>query len=116
MSDRRREPPTQVDLPLQVWGVDARGIRFSQDACATNISSSGALLSQLDVNLKSGDLIGVIYAGRKARFRVVWVLPSGTSQGVQAAVQRIEDDECPWQDKLVQPASTTPTTVSAETR
>jgi hypothetical protein len=116
MPDRRREPRTQVDLPLQVWGVDARGVRFSQDACATSISTSGALLTQLDVNLKSGDLIGVIYAGRKARFRVVWVLPSGTSQRIQAAVQRVEPDECPWPDKLVQPATITSETATAEAR
>jgi len=116
MPDRRREPRTQVDLPLQVWGVDARGVRFSQDACATNISLSGALLSQLDVNLKSGDLIGVIYAGRKARYRVVWVLPSGTSQRVQAAIQRVEPDECPWHDRLVQTTATAPTTVGVESR
>ena len=102
MIERRREPRTEVDLPLRVWGVDTRGERFLQEARARDISLGGALLSQLDCELRSGDVIGILYAGRKARYRVVWVRYSDEGQKLQAAVHRIAPDECPWQGLLAE--------------
>lgn len=99
-SDRRCEPRRDVGFALMVWGVDTRGERFLQEAYARNISLSGALLSGLDAELRSGDVIGILYAGKKARYRVVWTRHSGTSHKVQAAVHRFAPDECPWKDLL----------------
>ncbi len=98
--DRRREPRTDADIALTVWGVDTRGDRFLQEAHAREISLSGALLFGLDSELRSGDVIGILYAGKKARYRVVWVRQSGTSHKVQAAVHRFTTDECPWKTLL----------------
>jgi hypothetical protein len=98
--DRRRETRTQTDLALTVWGVDTKGQRFLQEARARDISLSGALLSGLDIDLSSGDVIGILYAGRKARYRVVWVRYDGTGDKMQVAVHRITADACPWQDLL----------------
>jgi hypothetical protein len=98
--DRRREPRSDVDLALTVWGVDTRGDRFLQEARAHDISLSGALLTGLDADLRSGDVIGILYAGKKARYRVVWVRHSGTSNKIQAAIHRLEADACPWQNLL----------------
>ena len=110
---RRREPRIEADLVLTVWGVDTRGDRFLQEARARNISLSGALLSGLHAELRSGDVIGILYAGKKARYRVVWVRESGNSQKVQAAVHRIAPDECPWKDLLDEEQSDDPPTISA---
>jgi hypothetical protein len=99
-NDRRRETRVRADLQLMVWGVDARGERFLQQAHARDISLSGALLSGLDSQLRSGDVIGILYAGKKARYRVVWVRHSGAEQKVQAAVHRFAIDECPWKELL----------------
>jgi len=85
-----------------VWGVDTRGDRFLQEARARDISLSGALLIGLDAELRSGDVIGILYAGKNARYRVVWVRHSGTSDKVQAAVHRFPDDECPWKELLTE--------------
>ena len=101
MMERRREPRIEVDLALQVWGIDTQRDRFLQPARARDISRSGALLWELDREVRSGDLIGVLYAGRKARFRVVWVRYS-TSRKVQAAIHRVEGDECPWEHLLAE--------------
>lgn len=100
MLERRHEPRLEVDLPLFVWGIDTKGERFVQQAHAREISLSGALLSQLDAELRSGDLVGILYAGKRARFRVVWVRYCGTTRKIQAAIQRLEQDECPWEDLL----------------
>jgi hypothetical protein len=110
--DRRREPRSEVDLALTVWGVDTRGERFLQEAHARDISMSGALLSGLDAELRSGDVIGILYAGKKARYRVVWVRESGSSRKVQAAVHRLEADECPWKDLLTEDPADDAATIS----
>ena len=112
-SDRRREPRTDIDLGLIVWGVDTRGDRFLQEARAREISLSGALLLGLDAELRSGDVIGILYAGKKARYRVVWVRESGTSDKVQAAVHRFAADECPWKELLAEEHKDGETTASS---
>lgn len=110
--DHRGEPRTSADFPLLVWGVDTMGERFLQEALVRDISLSGALLSGLDSELRSGDVIGVLYAGKKARYRVVWVRHSGSEQKVQAAVQRFTPDECPWRELLAQDPAGDPPVIS----
>jgi hypothetical protein len=100
ITDRRREPRTKADLTVQVWGIDVRGERFLQAARAREISLSGALLSELETEVRSGDVIGVLYAGKKARYKVVWVRYCGDRYKVQAAIHRIAPDECPWMELL----------------
>ena len=110
--DRRREPRTDINLGLTVWGVDTRGDRFLQEARAREISLGGALLLGLDAELRSGDVIGILYAGKKARYRVVWVRDSGTSDKVQAAVHRFAPDECPWKELLIEESAEAGATAS----
>ncbi|HKH98134.1 MAG TPA: hypothetical protein VJ999_03415 [Candidatus Sulfotelmatobacter sp.] len=114
MLDRRQEPRTEVDLGLLVWGVDTRGERFLQEVRAREVSLRGALLSGLDTELRSGDVIGILYAGKKARFRVVWVRHAGDSHKIQAAVHRLEADACPWLDLLSELSELGPPAVSTQ--
>ncbi len=107
IKDRRREHRSEVDLPLQVWGVDTRGERFLQTARARDVSLSGALLSGLDAELTSGDVIGILFAGKKARFRVVWIRYDHAGEKMQAAVHRFDADECPWLALLSEEPGTT---------
>lgn len=102
MIERRRNPRVQSDIPVQVWGRDVRGQRFFQSAVATNVSQSGALLSGLECELRTGDLIGIAYNGTEARFRVIWGCDSGNSQKIRVAVQKLAGDPCPWKDRLPQ--------------
>ena len=106
MPERRQEPRIEADISLSIWGIDTKGERFLQQARARDISLSGALISQLDTELRSGDLVGILYAGKKARFRVVWVRYSGAGRKIQAAIQRLEQDECPWESLLLPKLST----------
>jgi PilZ domain len=97
MVERRQEPRAQVDLAVQVSGRDANGTPFTQTVTATNTSRNGALLSGLSREIRSGDLVMVEYQQRKARFKVVWVRDSQSPHlKTQAAVHRMEKEECPW--------------------
>jgi hypothetical protein len=98
--DRRREQRTSIDVTLLVWGVDTHGERFLQEAHARDISLSGALLSGLETDIRSGDVIGILCGKRKARFRVVWVRYDDTGDKMMVAVQRLAADACPWPELL----------------
>jgi hypothetical protein len=111
--ERRREPRTDIELGLTVWGVDTRGDHFLQEARAREVSLSGALILGLDAELRSGDVIGILYGGKKARYRVVWVRHSGTGDEVQAAVHRFAPDECPWKELLTERSAEVGSRVSA---
>ena len=86
-----------------VWGVNTEGERFLQEAHARELSLSGALLTGLDADLRSGDVIGILYGKKKARYRVVWVRYDGGGEKMQVAVHRLEADECPWRELLSEP-------------
>src|SRR5215467_14410781 len=100
MLDRRAEFRIPVTLPVKVWGLDAAGTRFEQDAVARNISTCGALLSGILQPLRAKDLIVIQYRNRKAGFRVVWTRNAGGVDKNLAAVQKREIDECPWQELI----------------
>lgn len=98
--ERRCERRQVEDLPVRVCGVDEQGRFFDESVLAHNISESGALLVGLDQKLRCGDLIVVQFGALKARFRIVWVRDSQSPLKVQAAVQRLKQDECPWLEIL----------------
>ena len=98
--ERRSEPRTHADFAVMVWGVDSRGERFLQEAQVRDISFNGALLSGIEADLRSGDVIGLLYQSRKARYRIVWVRYDDGGDKIQAAIHRMEADRCPWEELL----------------
>jgi PilZ domain len=100
MIEHRPDPRVETNLQIRVWGMAANGRTFSQYVRARNISASGALFSGLENELKVGDVIGVQYAERKSRCRVVWVMDAGPIQKIEAGVQIVADQDCPWKSEL----------------
>lgn len=100
MSSQRPDPRITADLSVRVWGMSVNGQTFNQHVKARNISSSGALLSGLEHELKVGDVIGVQYGDRKSRCKVIWVMDTGALQKFQAGVQIVTDQDCPWRSEL----------------
>ena len=88
----------QKNQPLLVTieGRDKTGHAFTQKVVATNLSQSGALLSGITKQVRTGDLIWVEHEGKKARFKVVWVRDSESHQLVQAAIHLVKEELCPW--------------------
>jgi hypothetical protein len=89
-----------LDLRVRVWGMGADNQPFHQNANAQNVSVNGACICGLEHQLKIGDVIGVQYENKKARFKVIWVMEAGGLKKVQTGVQLVADQDCPWLDKL----------------
>jgi hypothetical protein len=100
MSNSKPDPRVTSDLSVRVWGMSASGQTFNQHVRARNISSSGALFSGFEHELKVGDIIGAQYKERKTRCRVIWVMDCGAIQKIQAGVQIVADQDCPWKSEL----------------
>ncbi|MGZ4825305.1 MAG: PilZ domain-containing protein [Terriglobales bacterium] len=100
--ERRDEPRFIENLPVRVWVIDERGRRLTQLAVAHNISRGGALLMGLEHQLRCGDLVVVEYRTVKARFRIVWIRDSEGPYKIKAAVQRLEEDRCPWEPVILE--------------
>jgi hypothetical protein len=100
--ENRPESRVEADIPVRIWGMDAEGRPFFQTASAGNISSDGALLSRVSHSLKPGDVIGIQYGDKKARFRVIWIVDAGLVRKNEVGVQILEHQQSPWGD-LTQP-------------
>ena len=80
MGRRDRERVAAI-VPVRIWGTNREGTPFSEHVCTVNISGTGARLGGVHIPLSSGDTVGLQYRNRQARFRVVWLVESGTSWG-----------------------------------
>ena len=117
LSSRAPTPPSPrmpVDLDLRVWGMGADGRPFSQHARARNISTGGALLSDIDRDLKIGDTIAVQNGEKKARCKVVWSADTRSAQKIKVGVQLLREQECPWAGLLPKAESTSPSLGKAQ--
>ena len=89
-------PRATLDLKVRIWGMGANNQPFFQQAVAQNVSATGACISGIESELKVGDVIGVQYEGKKARCKVIWIVDAGALKKMQAGVQLVVDQECPW--------------------
>ena len=71
--DRRQNPRIAVQLPVQVWGMDAFGRPFMDPAVVTNMSISGLVLQGVRRRIRAGELLDIRMGREKGEFRVVWV-------------------------------------------
>jgi hypothetical protein len=76
--DRRQNLRIEVQLPVEVWGVDAFGQAFTHPATVTNMSASGLVLQGLPRRLRTGEILDIRMGREQAQFRVVWIGARGT--------------------------------------
>lgn len=94
--DRRRQSRVFVELPVQIWGMDAHSRPFTQPASLRTISGRGATLQGVSAQLKPGDLVDVQYEGAKAQFRIVWLGRAGTEMQGEVGVENLSTDVQLW--------------------
>lgn len=94
--DKRPESRVSADIPVRMWGMDADGRPFFQNALAGNLSSRGAQLTRIRHTLKIGDIIGIQHGEIKARFTVIWVKNSVAPGRNEAGVEILAQQPSPW--------------------
>ena len=94
--EKRPESRIAADIPIRIWGMDSDGKPFFQNAMASNLSSEGALLSRIHHTLQQGEIIGVQYGDKKARFSIKWVKAAAMPRMYDAGVQILAGQTVPW--------------------
>ena len=94
--DNRRQQRVSVEIPVQIWGVDAHARPFAQPATLRTISGRGATLQGVKAQLKPGDVLDLQYQGAKAQFRIVWLGKSGTLMEGEAGIESLSKDTQLW--------------------
>ncbi len=94
--ENRSEPRRHDRLVVNILGRDKNGQPFTQEAVASSVSESGALLSGITRQVRPGDLLLIEHGDKRSRFKVVWVRDSESQQLIQAAVHRVDAEPCPW--------------------
>lgn len=84
--DRRQNPRVEVQLPVEVWGLDAFGQAFTSPATITNMSSGGLVLQGLRRRVRTGEILDIRMGREQAQFRVVWV---GGRSSCELGMQRV---------------------------
>ncbi len=97
---QRREPRSEITLPVRIFGTDAAGQVFSESVSTADISHSGAKLSGVRARVTAGDIIGVTHGKNKSRFCVKWVGQPGTPEAGQIGVLNITPEKYIWETAL----------------
>jgi hypothetical protein len=100
--DRRRSRRVAALLPVRVWGVDGKGLPFTQMARVRNISNDGAVLQGMLRMVKAGELLHVQVGQQQAEFQVVWTGKAGTRQQGEVGIQNVPLEPYIWDVNLVQ--------------
>jgi hypothetical protein len=96
----RQKRRTSAQIQVSVRGVDRKGDPYVQSAYTIDISEKGACLEGLGGVAVSGEIVEVKRGWRKARYRVVWVGPPGTSRASQVGIVCLEDNKNIWGGSL----------------
>jgi hypothetical protein len=94
------EPRFNVELMFRVFGMGANLHPFSQQVQACNISAHGARLSGLETQLVLGDIVGVDFAGKKARCQVMNLVDTGALPKIEVGVRLMDGQACPWREEF----------------
>jgi hypothetical protein len=94
--EKRPESRVSAEITVRVWGMDADGKAFFQNAQASNLSSEGAQLARIQHSLKAGEVIGVQHGDKKARFEIKWVKPGFLPNTIEAGICLMAGQTAPW--------------------
>jgi hypothetical protein len=92
----RSEPRKQLEVPVRIFGTDARGQMFSEKVSTVDISRCGAQLAGVHAELRLEEIIGLTYANNKVNFRVKWVGAASSSMAGRVGLLNTALDKPLW--------------------
>ena len=98
--DRRHSARVDVQLPVEVWGLDAHGQAFMDPAIITNMSTAGIILQGLRRKIRAGEILDIRMGNDKGQYRVVWVGGPGSRRPGELGMQRMTDYAFPLNSVL----------------
>jgi hypothetical protein len=101
----RREPRKDIRVPVRIFGTDASGKAFNENVYTVNVSRSGAMVIEVNTQLKVGETIGMVYGQTKSRYQVRWVGSPNRPGANLAGLQTVKTEDVIWDFPLPEPGS-----------
>jgi len=92
----RRETRADFILQVRVLGMSADNRPFNESVQTLNISRRGVVLTGVQSQLKVGEIVGLRYGEKRARYRVAWVQRPDPSQAAQVGLETVEEEKSIW--------------------
>ena len=89
--DRRHSRRVGVQLPVQVWGIDAYSQPFTESGLVTDISSTGLVLQGIRSRIRAGEVLDIRMGKDQAQFRVVWIGGPTTRHAGEMGLRRLTE-------------------------
>ena len=86
----RREERHKLELNARIYGTDAHGKPFDISVMTADASAGGALLVNVNVALRVGEVFGLKYRDDRSRFRVQWLSNVGGDSHPLVGVQCLD--------------------------
>ncbi|MGH9601075.1 MAG: PilZ domain-containing protein [Terriglobales bacterium] len=102
--NERKEPRTNMRLPVRVFGIDDKNRPFNLIAQTVDITPIGARLRGIK-HLEVGSVVQIEHQKTRARYRVVWIGGHGTENDSHLGLECLEPAKCIWGDALPRTAS-----------
>jgi hypothetical protein len=96
--DTRQEQRLHIAVPVKVF-PDIRATEW-QSCCTYEISILGARLASMPGINKVGQVIWLQRLNRRAKYKVMWIGQSGTSQEGQVGVESMEPGNVIWENEI----------------
>jgi hypothetical protein len=93
---KRLEVRFDLALPVRIWGLDADGQVFEEEAITIDVTTTGARLRGVTRSLHRGCVIGIRHRNSSARYRVTWVRKEANGTGYEIGVQLLEGGKFIW--------------------
>ena len=92
----RREPRKDIRVPVRIFGTDVNGKTFNENVFTVNVSRRGAMVIEVQTQLKVGEVIGVVYGTANTRYEVRWVGGAAGNDENLAGLQSVKSEEVIW--------------------
>ena len=92
----RKETRMTILLPVRISGVDASGCQFDEEACALDVSCSGARIAGVQRSLSTGSTITLHRGPYCADYEVLWTGEGDGAEGGQLGVRLMENGHFIW--------------------
>jgi hypothetical protein len=93
---KRRQGRMKAVLPVRVRGTDSEGKAFEVLAHTLDVTPAGVRLGAIRRELKTLDLVTVLYRQRRMEFRVVWTKRLTGSAEYQVGLEAVAQEKEAW--------------------
>ena len=93
---RRREDRIELALPVRVFGIDAQGKPFNLRTETVDVTRLGARIHNVTCFSAPGEVIGIQFEDKKARFRIMWIGAPGSPKEGDVGVQLLDSEKPIW--------------------